>query len=167
MRFRAAWLVAALVAVAFVASCARSNFHGYTGPEVTRIVVMKSKRKMYLLHDTKVLKDYDIDLGWSPVGPKHFEGDGRTPEGSYYINRRNPNSAFHLSLGISYPSPADVAAARAVGKPAGGDIMIHGGRRPTDSKAPDWTWGCISVSDKEIETVYAMVRDGTRVDIYP
>ncbi|MCR8724445.1 L,D-transpeptidase family protein [Frigidibacter sp. ROC022] len=166
MRIRAVWAVIA-VALAFgLASCSGNKFKRYNGPEVTRIVVFKGDRKMYLLHDRKVLKVYDIDLGFAPVGHKQFEGDGKTPEGSYVIDRHNPNSAFHLSLGISYPNAEDIAAARAVGKSPGGDIMIHGGPRPTDRKGKDWTWGCISVSDKEIETIYAMVRDGTPIDIY-
>jgi murein L,D-transpeptidase YafK len=167
MRFRLAWAVAAVLSLALLASCGGSKFKTYNGPEVTRVVVMKGQRKMYLLHGRKVLKDFDVDLGFSPVGPKQFEGDGRTPEGSYYIDRRNPRSQFHLSLGISYPNAEDIAAARAAGRSPGGDIMLHGGRRPIDSKAPDWTWGCISVSDKDIETVYAMVPDGTQVDIFP
>lgn len=166
MRFRSIWAVLA-VALAFgLASCGASKFKTYKGPEVTRIVVFKGERKMYLMHDQKVLKAFDIELGFAPEGPKQFEGDGKTPEGSYLIDRRNPNSAFHLSLGVSYPNADDIAAARAVGKSPGGDIMIHGGRRPMDPKVRDWTWGCISVSDKEIESVYAMVRDGTRIDIY-
>jgi murein L,D-transpeptidase YafK len=147
--------------------CAPSKFKRYNGPEVTRIVVQKSQRRMYLLHHDKVLESYAIDLGYAPVGTKQFEGDGKTPEGSYIIDRRNPNSDFHLSLGISYPTPEDVERAREVGKKAGGDIFIHGGPRRQDRSGPDWTHGCISVSDREVEQIYAMVRDGTQIDINP
>jgi murein L,D-transpeptidase YafK len=116
----------------------------------------------------KVLKKYDVELGFAPRGHKQIEGDGRTPEGSYFINRRNPNSAYHLSLGISYPNRKDIAFAKSIGKPPGGEIFIHGG--PTlrgDRKKPDWTAGCISVTNDEIEDIYAMVEDGTQIDVLP
>ena len=59
-------------------------------------------------------------------GHKYDEGDGRTPEGTYLIDRRNPNSKFHLSIGISYPNAVDRAQASRSGKSPGGDIFIHG-----------------------------------------
>jgi murein L,D-transpeptidase YafK len=157
-------LVAAGLALS---GCAHNKFLRYDGPEVTRIVVMKSQRRMYLMHHDQVLEAYDIDLGFAPVGPKQFEGDGKTPEGSYIIDRRNPNSEFHLSLGISYPTPEDVERAMALGQRAGGDIFIHGDRTRDSRRGRDWTYGCIAVKDREIETIYAMVRDGTQIDIHP
>ncbi|HIP22775.1 MAG TPA: hypothetical protein EYG79_04150 [Rhodobacteraceae bacterium] len=130
------------------------------------VVVFKSSRRMVLYRNGTPIRDYDIGLGWAPTGDKEFEGDGRTPEGSYYINRRNPESAFHLSLGISYPDPNQVAAAAAEGRNPGGEIFIHGGlgkRRQTG----DWTAGCIAVSDREIEEIWQMVPDGALVVIQP
>ncbi|SMX47003.1 L,D-transpeptidase family protein [Actibacterium lipolyticum] len=147
--------------------CSSPSIRSYDGPEVTRIVVMKSHRKMYLLHHQKVLKGYPIALGFAPNGHKQVEGDGKTPEGRYFIDRRNPNSNFHLSLGISYPNQADVARAQAMGKSPGGDIFIHGRARKHRGKGPDWTAGCISLKDGEIEDVYSMVRVGTAIDIFP
>ena len=144
-----------------------SKFKTYNGPDVTYIVVNKEARRMYLMHDDKVLKDYDIDLGFAPIGDKFFEGDGRTPEGTYIIDRRNPNSQFYLSLGISYPNARDRAEAAALGKPPGGDIFIHGNSSPFKRKREDWTWGCIAVTNREMEEVYSMVRTGTIVSIYP
>lgn len=122
---------------------------------------------MHLLHHDQVLKTYRIALGYAPLGDKRHEGDGRTPEGRYYIDRRNPNSEFHLSLGISYPNRADIAEAAALGKPAGGDIFIHGRAGRHRGKGRDWTAGCIAVKDREIEDIYAMVREGTVIDILP
>ncbi|MHC0052064.1 L,D-transpeptidase family protein [Actibacterium sp. D379-3] len=139
----------------------------YYGPEVTRVVVMKNARRMYLLHQDEVLRDYNVALGFSPEGDKQIEGDGRTPEGRYVIDRRNPRSDFHLSLGISYPNETDIAEAQALGQEPGGDIFIHGRARKHRGKGPDWTAGCISISDKQIEQVYSMVRDGTVIDIFP
>lgn len=125
---------------------------------------------MYLLHHGKVLKSYDVDLGRAPAGAKQFEGDGKTPEGTYLIDRRNPKSSFHLSIGISYPNSSDRAFARAAGKKPGGDIFIHGQpnrlKRGTVGK-DDWTEGCIAVRNGEMEEIYAMVRNGTPISINP
>jgi murein L,D-transpeptidase YafK len=148
-------------------SCGPHNkFRTYHGPSVTLIEVHKADRKMFLMHGSKVLKSYDIQLGGNPIGPKQFEGDGKTPEGAYAISARNPGSTYHLSLRISYPNDADRAFAKAAGKQPGGDIMIHGqpGWTTVDG---DWTVGCIAVSDKEIEAIYAMVNPGTPINIFP
>lgn len=151
----------------FISGCS-SKFGRYNGPEVTRLRLYKSQRLLVLDGAEGVLRTYPIGLGFAPKGHKQFEGDGRTPEGSYLIDRRNPNSLFHLSIGISYPNQADKAFAKAQGKSPGGDIFIHGGPRkgidPTNKR--DWTAGCISVSDRQIEEVYAMVADGAPIDIY-
>ncbi|MDK3017888.1 L,D-transpeptidase family protein [Pseudodonghicola flavimaris] len=154
------------IATMALAGCAtRGRFLRYDGPEVTSVVVNKGARSLYLLNHNDVLRHYKVDLGFAPVGHKQIEGDGRTPEGSYLIDRRNPNSDFHLSLGISYPNSTDRARARAMGKSPGGDIFIHGqpvGYRPNGR---DWTAGCIAVQDTEIEEIYAMVRDGTLITL--
>lgn len=143
-----------------------SKFRTYDGPEVTRLQVLKSERRMFLLHHREVLKEYRVHLGFSAEGPKRFRGDGKTPEGAYLIDRRNPNSSFHLSLGISYPNEEDRAFAAAFDKDPGGDIFIHGARRPGDPRGPDWTAGCIAVRDRQMEDVYAMVKIGTPIDIF-
>ena len=110
---------------------------------------------------------YNIHLGFAPEGHKQFEGDGKTPEGLYRIDRRNPNSDFHLSLGISYPNVKDFAAAKAQGKSPGGDIFIHGQKSRFRKDKPDWTWGCIAVTNDEIEEIYAMVKNDTLIKINP
>ncbi|OOY20154.1 MULTISPECIES: L,D-transpeptidase family protein [Thioclava] len=155
-------------ALATLAACGDSSkFKSYNGPAVTQIQLFKSQRMMYLLHGDEVLEKYKVGLGGDPVGPKRFEGDGKTPEGLYYINRRNPNSAYYLSIGISYPNPQQVAFAESQGKKAGGDIFIHGRDGKNKGKGRDWTAGCIAVKDKEIRDIYAMVRDGTPIFIFP
>lgn len=156
----------ALVIALGLSGCA-SKFRTYDGPEVTRIYVHKADRRMMLMHHDQVLKTYRVALGFAPDGHKQFEGDGRTPEGNYIIDRRNPNSQFHLSLGISYPNEDDIAFAQAAGRSPGGDIFIHG-RGPWHKRdRGDWTWGCIAVSDRQMEDIYAMVRDGTPITILP
>ena len=161
-------LIAVLSCVMFLglSGCA-SKFKTYNGPEVTHIVVYKGARKMQLLHHSEVLESYDIGLGFAPNGHKQFEGDGKTPEGEYVINRRNPNSEFHLSVGISYPNQTDREFAKSQGKKPGGDIFIHGRPKKYRKGGRDWTAGCIAVTNSEIEQIYAMVRDGTRITILP
>lgn len=162
-------LVAILMSLSLVACSSRDpKFQSYSGPEVTYVLVSKTERKVYLFHDKKVLKTYPVDFGFTSTGHKQFEGDGRTPEGTYRIDRRNPNSAFHLSIGISYPNSKDVAFAMAHGKSPGGDIFIHG--QPNGKQRPnrpDWTAGCIAVKNEHMEEIYAMVKDGTLITILP
>jgi len=144
-----------------------SKFRRYNGPEVTRVIVFKGQRKMHLLHNSETLRSFDFELGFAPNGHKAQEGDGRTPEGEYIIDRRNPNSSFHLSIGISYPNEADIARAQALGVKPGGDIFIHGQPNGRRERGPDWTAGCIAVTNREMEDIYAMVKDGTPISIYP
>ena len=157
-----------LTAFALISCGKPSKFKTYNGPQVTQILVDKTARKMWLLHGTKALKTYKIDLGFAPSGHKFKGGDGRTPEGIYRIDRRNPNSNYHLSLGINYPNTQDRAKALAAGVSPGGDIFIHGGPvlRKNRKKA-DWTAGCISVTNKEMEEIYAMVTDDTPILVKP
>ena len=139
----------------------------YDGPEVTKIEVHKDRRRMYLLHEREILRAYDIQLGFTAAGPKQFEGDGKTPEGRYQIDRRNPNSAFYLSLGINYPKPSERAFAKARGRSAGGDIFIHGWGDKARGRSEDWTAGCIAVTNREMREIYLMVQNGTIIDIFP
>ncbi len=152
---------------AFVLTACGSKFKSYNGPEVTRVIVFKGKRKMHLMHKRRALRSYDIDLGFAPYHHKREEGDGRTPEGNYIIDRRNPNSSFHLSLGIDYPNAQDIAKARAAGVSPGGEIFIHGKPDRYAKSGPDWTAGCIAVTNKEMERIYAMVKNGTPITIFP
>ncbi|MEM7470638.1 MAG: L,D-transpeptidase family protein [Pseudomonadota bacterium] len=166
--YRVVLRVMVLMAFFAVSACS-SKFADYDGPQVTRILVLKEKRRMYLMNGKRVLKAYDFDLGFAPEGDKLFEGDGRTPEGRYYIDRRNPNSSFYLSIGINYPNARDRAEARKLGKSPGGDIFIHGqpNLNPAKRRGPDWTAGCIAVTNKEMREIYAMVNNGTAIDIMP
>ncbi len=141
-------------------------------PMAEFLVVFNSKRRLglYRAVDGKpvLLRSYDVDLGFTPRGDKAEVGDGRTPEGTYYINRRNENSTYHLSLGISYPDVKDMALARANGVNPGGDIFIHGGPVSFRNRfKQDWTAGCISVTNREIEEIWAMVPLGTPIAIRP
>lgn len=137
--------------------------------KVDSLVVYKSKRLMYVYGKGKHLKTYVISLGQAPLGKKQCKGDNKTPEGLYTINGRNVNSAYHKNLGISYPNEKDRANARRQGLSPGGDVKIHG--LPVQPRYPkedylysDWTWGCIAVSDAEIDELFRFVT--TRAAIY-
>ena len=140
-----------------------------TGP-VDHIVIHKSARRMTAFRDGQVLKTYPIALGFAPEGDKRQQGDGKTPEGRFTIDRVNPGSAYHLSLGLDYPRPQDRARAAALGVDPGGDIFIHGqpNTRPDGETLPgDWTAGCIAISDSDIRELFAAARIGTTVEILP
>ncbi len=153
------------VAALFALTACSNKFHVYTGPPVTSVVVQKGRRQMFLMNGNQVLESYDFELGFAPTGHKQVEGDGKTPEGAYFIDRKNPNSSFYLSIGISYPNEADRAKARAMGESPGGDIFIHGTPKRF-RRDPDWTGGCIAVKDREMENIYAMVNVGTPIFLY-
>lgn len=136
------------------------------------ILVEKHKRQMTVFNKGKVLKVYKIALGSSPVGHKMRQGDGKTPEGIYYIAGKNPNSAFHLSLKISYPSKKDIEQAKGKNIDLGGDIMIHGLKNGYEwigesHTSVDWTLGCIAVTNSEIEEIYSKVNGKVTVEIKP
>lgn len=136
--------------------------------DITGILIKKNEDKMILVSNGRKVREYAIDLGFSPKGDKKRQGDGKTPEGTYYIDRKNPQSNFYLSLGISYPNDIDRAESRAMGVDPGGDIFIHGqGRWGQGKSGTDWTWGCVAITDVEMQEVFALVDIGTPVTILP
>lgn len=139
---------------------------------VDSLVVYKSKRLMHAYHKGQKLKTYVVSLGQSPVGKKQFKGDHKTPEGLYSINGRNAASAYHKNLGISYPNNQDRANAHRQGLSTGGDVKIHG--LPLSPRCPeaaylysDWTWGCIAVSNAEIDELFHFVESQAVIYILP
>ncbi|MBV9018602.1 MAG: L,D-transpeptidase family protein [Alphaproteobacteria bacterium] len=137
-----------------------------------RVVVLKSRRLLELLHAGNVLDSFPIALGREPFGPKQQQGDGRTPEGVYQIDYRSMQTKYTRALHISYPDENDRARAQAMNADPGGAIFIHG--LPNDygpSDPPqwykDWTEGCISVGNLAIVKIWDEVPDGTPVEIRP
>ena len=149
------------------------------------IQVYKSERVLKLRKGDQLIDEYPIGLGFNPIGHKIQEGDGKTPEGSYYISVKNPNSRFYLSLGLSYPNIEDAKEgldsdlitkdeydqiSEAINNkrtppwytPLGGEIMIHG--HGSDS---DWTAGCVAVDDEIMDILWDQCELGTKVFIYP
>ncbi len=142
------------------------------GANIDLIVIEKSKRKMMVYEKGELLKTYTISLGRNPIGAKEYEGDRKTPEGIYIINDKNPNSGYYKNLGVSYPNEYDIKHAKELGKPAGGDIKIHGLRNKTGiigkfHRFFDWTLGCIALTNEEMEEIYNATPIGTKIEIKP
>ncbi len=149
------------------------------------IYVLKSERRLWLIQDTTLVRDYNIGLGPSPRGDKYFRGDGRTPEGEYFICAKKADSQYYKSLGINYPSPRHAENALSCGTISYGDycsivkandskrmppsntalgglIMIHGG-----GSYKDWTLGCVAVQNRAMDELFQVVSIGTPVHIVP
>lgn len=149
------------------------------------IIIRKKQRTLEVYDEGKLIKTFDFVLGFAPVGDKELEGDGKTPEGEFYVFTKNPKSRFHLSLGLSYPSRDD--AERGLGKgliskaerdaiisaiekkqmppqktALGGEIYIHGG-----GVESDWTWGCVALRNEEVEELFNAIPVRTKVTIRP
>lgn len=166
---------AAILAAALLGSCVPlQEAPSPPLPAADFVLVDKSERTLTLYSGrTPTLTVEGIAFGDAPHGHKQFEGDERTPEGRYTIDYRNPASAYHLSLHISYPNAADRARAEALGRSPGGDIFIHGqpnalpGADAGVRLPGDWTDGCIAVSNAEIERLWHAIPDGTPIEIRP
>jgi murein L,D-transpeptidase YafK len=136
------------------------------------IVVHKAEHKLYLYSGSRLLGVYKVALGLSPVGQKERERDFRTPEGRYFLARRNARSEYFLALQVSYPNKEDEERAHKNGWAPGGSIMIHG--FPNAPKHPsayyasnDWTDGCIALSNSDMVEVWMRTQDNIPIDIYP
>lgn len=153
--------------------------------EAPRLVVRKARRELLVYSGDQLVRQYRVGLGTNPVPPKARQGDRATPEGRYFVCLKNPRSAFLLSLGLSYPGPADAARGLASGlvtraqhdrivasaragacppwdTPLGGEIFVHG-----RGSATDWTWGCVALDDADIRELYLRIPVGTPVVIEP
>jgi murein L,D-transpeptidase YafK len=167
-------IAGAVLAAAAPARADRAQAPGASGefPMADEVVVLKSERRLELRRDGEVMRSFPIALGGNPEGHKQQEGDQRTPEGRYFLDTRNPNSAFFLALRVSYPNGDDLRSARERGVDPGNNIMIHG--LPNEPKHPsrqylqsDWTDGCIAVSNAAMIDIWLSVRDGTPIHILP
>jgi murein L,D-transpeptidase YafK len=153
--------------------CERNSWSRSLGSATANLVVVaKARRTLSLFAAGRPIRTYHVALGTNPAGPKRQSGDRRTPEGRYIIDFRKADSQYHRSLHVSYPNAADREAARRRGVSPGGDIFVHGlpngmQDRERPLLAPDWTWGCIAVTNAEIEEIWRLVPNGTPIEIRP
>ncbi|HEU5458254.1 MAG TPA: L,D-transpeptidase family protein [Terracidiphilus sp.] len=173
-RWRISVTLALLPAVLFLSGCTVKTSAKASPREqqADRIIIIKSSHTMMLMSHGKVLKTYQVSLGRGGQGPKVRQGDNKTPEGEYVIDRKIEKSRFHLALHISYPNVADKERAQKAGVDPGGAIEIHGLASGLGWLGPvqhdmDWTEGCIAVSNSQIEEIWRLVPVGTPVDIKP
>lgn len=169
-----------LIAARFISGQNRRPLPPMNDP---RLVIKKRKRLLQIFDGEKLVRAYKIALGFAPKHDKEIEGDGKTPEGDFYIFTKNAGSKFHRSLGLSYPNLEDAtrglkgkiisreeyeAIAQAIDRKQmppqktalGGEIYIHGGGTKTD-----WTQGCVALENKEIQEIFGAVPIGAKVEI--
>ena len=137
-----------------------------------RVVVLKKEHRLELWHNGTAFRTYQVALGTVPVGHKQRQGDHKTPEGFYKLDRRNPHSQFYKAIHISYPNESDRAAARKLGISPGGDVFIHGLAKKfawvgKSHRLRDWTDGCIAVTNEEMDEIWELVPDGVPIEIKP
>ncbi|MBN1916491.1 MAG: L,D-transpeptidase family protein, partial [Verrucomicrobia bacterium] len=153
--------------------------------EQPRVVVHKAARTLELFDGGRLVQVYTIALGTNPVDAKRKEGDGCTPEGTFYVCTKNERSRYHLFLGLSYPAVADAERGLRAGQitraqhdeivaatgartrppwntPLGGEVGIHGG-----GTSSDWTVGCIALDNADIEQLFLLLDLGDEVVIEP
>ncbi|MFZ1813328.1 MAG: L,D-transpeptidase family protein [Rhizobiaceae bacterium] len=165
-------LLQALLLFVFVtAADAREIWHSPENP-ATHLRVFKSKRILEVWRGEERIRAYMISLGRNPHGPKEREGDGRTPEGSYFIDFRKSDSVAYRAFHISYPTREQRAAARAINASPGGSIMIHGqwngfGWLGWMMQNYDWTNGCIGLSNDDIDDLWNLLAWNTPIEILP
>ena len=150
-----------------------------------KLYVFKGKRRLMVVEKDTLIRDYRIGLGPRPSGDKQVQGDGRTPEGEFYVCVKKPNSSYHKSLGLSYPSPKHAERALVAGNIShqefakivqainsksrppwdtvlGGQIFIHGG-----GAQEDWTKGCVALYNTDIDELFEIIPVGTPVYVLP
>ena len=136
------------------------------------VIVDKSKTRLYLMKDNKVLKSFRVALGARPKGHKQQEGDERTPEGRYMLDYKKADSDFYKAIHVSYPNEADIQRARELGVDPGGQIMIHGQKNSLSKvsftrQSRNWTDGCIAVTNSAMDIIWEAVDPGTPIVIKP
>lgn len=161
-----------MIPALIIAILAAGSLRPASNVQVDQVLVQKKEHTLTLLSHGKAIQTYKVALGGSPIGAKERQGDHKTPEGHYILDRRNPHSQYYKSIHILYPNEQDRKKAKARGMSPGGDIMIHGltngyGRVGAMHRLHDWTDGCIAVTNEEMDEIWRVVRDGTPIEIRP
>ena len=139
---------------------------------IDHVVVHKLRHEMMLMRKDQIIKKFWIALSDRPSGAKKYEGDRRTPEGTYTLDYIKNNSRYYKAFHISYPNAHDIAEARSMGRRPGGMIMVHGqpaskGNYEESVQRTDWTNGCIALLNPDLDVFLSMVDVGTPITINP
>jgi murein L,D-transpeptidase YafK len=142
----------------------------YAQTAIDTVLVKKSERRMYLLHQGEIVKEYKVRFGANPIGHKEREGDERTPEGRYILDYKKDNSSFYKAIHISYPNKEDIKQAKVKNVNPGGQIMIHGQKNGLGwlsiiTQRRNWTNGCIAVTNKQMDEIWELVNINTPIII--
>lgn len=156
--------------IALVLACLSGFANSESAVDLVR--VQKADHKLQLISTGAVLYEFKVALGANPRGHKSQEGDGKTPEGLYVLDYKKADSAFHKAIHISYPNTNDVVSAKARGVSPGGQVMIHGQKNGLGwlsfiSQRFDWTNGCVALSNQDMDTLWGLVKEGTKIEILP
>ncbi len=142
------------------------------------LLVEKSRRRLTVFYDLEPVKAYPVVFGSAPEGDKFREGDQKTPEGIYHVRDLYPHPDWSKFIWLDYPTPQDWREhlqAKLSGKigpltSIGSEIGIHGvpdgGDGMIDQRV-DWTWGCVSLKNADVDELYAFLQAGTLVEIVP
>ncbi|WP_437878567.1 L,D-transpeptidase family protein [Sorangium sp. So ce513] len=144
-------------------------------PRITEIRIDKSDHTLELVAGGEVVRSYRVAIGPGGPGPKLYEGDRRTPVGTYRVAGRI-KGLFHQFLMVSYPNEEDRRRFAELkrrgevppGRGIGHSIGIHGvggGLRAGEHKETDWTLGCIALDDDEIDEIARHTPDGAKIVI--
>ena len=155
------------------------------------IRVSKTDRRVYVYRGPHLAHVFKADFGYNAFSDKRQRGSTRerdhwrTPEGTFYVVRRNPNSQFHKALVLNYPTAKDayrglkkglisrrqyeniVDAQRDFRMPPmntklGGWIEIHG---DGTGAATNWTQGCVALHNRDMNTLWWWAEVGTPVRV--
>lgn len=140
--------------------------------QITKVIVRKSERRLEVFSGETIIATYSVSVGARSEGDKRCRGDNRTPEGTYVLNWRNPQSVAYKSFHISYPNSEDHTEAAKQGCTPGGNIMVHGlpKNRSHLGRFHRFTYrtrGCIAVSNKVMDQLWNVVPIGTPIEIRP
>ncbi|QUY42958.1 murein L,D-transpeptidase family protein [Acaryochloris marina] len=146
--------------------------------EKITLLIEKSKFRLTVYYDQKPLKSYPVVLGSAPTGDKLREGDRKTPEGLFQIQDKYPHPSWSKFLWINYPTAdswrkhldAKRQGKIKVSDTVGSEIGIHGvpvGSNHLVDQRQNWTWGCISLKNQDVDELYGVVSKGTWIEILP
>lgn len=157
-----------------IADLLSKNGYNGSGAKPTVIVVHKLSRKLTFYQGLTPLKTYSVVLGNDSYNDKLYQGDACTPEGVYRVRAKYPHSKWDAFIWLDYPNTQNwlkFARAKKAGRlPAdadiGGEVGIHGTEDPTRNQiGENWTKGCVSLQNRDLEEIYPLVDERTLVVI--